>query len=115
MLQDHADSAEAQAGELIAKIGDGTGVSKAALRHVMALLYGQQVEWDSNSAVLLEICELAALWQLDSIMTSISSLLVARASANAKIACDLLAAAQCHVEADGSSAMWKSLLKKAYT
>ena len=109
MLQEHPDSAEAQAGEVIAKIGDGTRVSVAALRCLMALLYGQQHGESTESGVLLEICELATLWQLNSIMDSISSMLLRRASACAQTACEMLATAQRHVEADGTSEMWKSL------
>ncbi|EOD08958.1 hypothetical protein EMIHUDRAFT_248850 [Emiliania huxleyi CCMP1516] len=108
-MMEHDDSAEARAGEVIAKTGDGVGASAAALRHLMALLYGQQLQTSTESAVLLEICELATLWEFDSILESMSTMLVASAKASAKTACEMLVAALRHTEADAHSEVWKRL------
>ena len=112
-MMEHGESAEARAAEVVAKTGDGIGASTAALRHLMALLYGQQLQTSTKSAVLLEVCELATLWEIDSILESMSTVLVASAKASAETACEMLVAARRHTEADSQSEVWKRLRKAA--
>ena len=112
-MMEHGDSAEARAGEVIAKTGDGKGASAAALRHLMTVLYGQQGLASADSAVLLEICDLATLWEFDSVLEAMPAILVASAKASAKTACEMLVAARRHTEADDRSEVWKRLREAA--
>lgn len=113
MLEDHDDSREAQSGEVHAKLGDGTGASAAALRQLMALLHGQQLKASNESSVLIEMCELATRWELDSVLESVSTMVAAKAKASATIACEVLVAVRGHAETDGPSTVWKRLLEAA--
>lgn len=113
MLEDHDDSREAQSGEVHAKLGNGTGASAAALRQLMALLHGQQLKASNESSVLIEMCELATRWELDSVLESVSTMVCAKAKASATIACEVLVAVRGHAETDGPSTVWKRLLEAA--